>query len=60
MYRRTHIDSKNYYIQPNPPVGNENFTLLSNPVPHPEYLYLSILAFLVCLALPNKQFSKLG
>ena len=60
MYRRTHIDSKNYYIQPNPPVGYENFTLLSNPIPHPEYLYLSILAFLVFLTLPNKPFSKVG
>ena len=33
---------------------------LSNPIPHPEYQFLSILGFLVNLTDPNKQFSIVG
>ena len=32
----------------------ENFPFLSNPVPYPEYFYLSISSFLVSLTAPNK------
>ena len=41
---------------PDPPLGNEKLDLLSNPIPYPEYSYLSISAFLVKVAAPNKQF----
>ena len=33
---------------------------LSNPIPYPEYPYLSISAFFVNLIDPNKQFSSVG
>ena len=33
---------------------------LSNPIPYPKYLYLSISVFLVNLTDPNKQFSNVG
>ena len=36
-------------LQPNPPAKNEKVPRLSNPIPYPEYLYLSISAFLVDL-----------
>ena len=39
---------------PNPPPGNEKRPLESNPIPYPQYLYLSISAFLVNLTAPNK------
>ena len=38
--------------------GNERLPLLLNPVPYPEYLYLSISAFLIKVTAPNKQFSS--
>ena len=38
----------------NPPFGNEKLDLLSNPIPKPEYPYLSISAFLVNVTAPNK------
>ena len=38
----------------------EKDVFLSNPLPYPEYPYLSILAFLVNLTYPNKQFSNVG
>ena len=41
---------------PNPSPGNEKFHVLSNPIPWPEYPYLSISAFLVNLTAPNKDF----
>ena len=45
---------------PNPPVGNEKVPFISNPVPYPEYLYLSISAFFNNLTAPNKEFSSVG
>ena len=39
---------------------NEKVVSVSNPIPYPEYLYLSMSAFLVNLADPNKQFSSVG
>ena len=39
---------------------NEKDVSLSNPIPYPEYPYLSISAFLVNLTDPNKQFSNVG
>ena len=33
---------------------------LSNPMPYPECLYLSISTFLVKATAPNKQFSNVG
>ena len=38
----------------------EKGVFLSNPIPYPEYPYLSISAFLVNLTDPNKQFSSVG
>ena len=43
---------------PNPIPGDEKLPCLSNPIPYPEYLYLSLSAFLVRLTAPNKQFSS--
>ena len=40
----------------NPMPRNEKLPCLSNPIPYPEYPYLSIPAFLVKLTAPNKQF----
>ena len=41
---------------PNPsPFDNENFPRASNPMPYPEYDYLSGSAFLVNLPAPNKE-----
>ena len=45
---------------PNPIPGNEKLPCLSNPTPYPEYLYLSISAFLVKLTAPNKKSSSVG
>ena len=45
---------------PNPVPGNEKLPFLSNPIPYPEYPYLSMSAFLVNLTAPNKQFSSVG
>ena len=45
---------------PNPLVPKLNSPYLSNPMPYPEYLYLSISAFLVKLTAPNKQFPNVG
>ena len=42
----------------NPLLGWEEATFLSNLIPYQEYLYLLISAFLVNLAAPNTQFSK--
>ena len=43
---------------PNPVPGNEKLLCLSNPISYPEYLYLSISAFLIRLTAPNKKFSS--
>ena len=40
--------------------GNERLPFLLIPVPYPEYLYLSISAFLIKVTAPNKQFSSVG
>ena len=45
-------------LLPSPPLGCEEFLLESNPIPYPEYFYLSMSAFLCNLAEPNRQFSK--
>ena len=45
---------------PNLPPGNEKLDLLSNPIPWPEYLYLSMSVFLVKVTAPNKQFFIVG
>ena len=42
---------------PVPPLGCEKYPCLSNPIPYPKYLYLSISTFLVKLSAPSKQFS---
>ena len=42
------------------PLRKLNSPCLSNPIPYPEYLYLSISAFLVKLTGPNKKFSNVG
>ena len=43
-----------------PPLKCEKHPCLSNLIPYPEYLYLSIPAFLINLAAPTKQFSSAG
>ena len=45
---------------PSPVPGNEKLPCLSNQIPYPEYLYLSISAFLVRVTASNKQFSSVG
>ena len=40
------------------PLGYEKVPLESNPIPYPEYLYISISAFFVNLTAPNRQLSK--
>ena len=40
------------------PFGCVKLPLESNPIPYPEYLYLSISAFFVNLTTPNKQSCK--
>ena len=45
-------------LQPKPTLGNQKVPLPSNPIPCPEYLYLSMSPFLFNLTAPNKQFSK--
>ena len=45
---------------PNPSPGNEKLPFLSNPVPYPEYQYLSMCGFLVKVTAPNKQFPNVG
>ena len=45
---------------PNVIPGNEKLPCLSNPIPYPEYLYLSISIFLINVTAPNKQFSNVG
>ena len=42
------------------PPENKNSPLLSNPIPYPEYPYLSMFAFLVKVTAPNEQFSNVG
>ena len=41
---------------PYPPPGNEKLSLLSNPIPYPEYPYLLMSAFVVKVTAPNKQY----
>ena len=45
-------------LLPKLPVGCEKTPFLSNPIPHPEYLYLLTSVFLVMLVALNTQFSK--
>ena len=42
------------------PLPKLNSPCLSNPIPYPLYLYLSISAFLVKLTAPNKQLPNVG
>ena len=43
---------------PFPPLGCEKLPLESNPIPYPQYLYLSMSGFFVNLIAPDRQFSK--
>ena len=45
-------------LLPKLPVGCVKTPFPSNPIPYPEYLYLSTSVFLVILTASNKQFSK--
>ena len=45
---------------PNPPPGNGKLDLLWNPIPYPEYPYLSISEFLVRVTAPNNAFCNVG
>ena len=42
------------------PLPTENVPFLSNPIPYPVYLYLSISLFLVKVTALNKQFPRVG
>ena len=44
----------------NPVPVSEKLPCLPNPIPYPEYTYLSMSAFLVRLTAPSKQFSSVG
>ena len=46
-------------FRPNPPSGNEKLPCLSNPIPYPEYLYLSISLFLVKVTADVNAFTYL-
>ena len=44
-------------VLPNPlPSDNEKLPCISNPIPHPECLYLSSSVFFTNLTVPNKEF----
>ena len=43
---------------PYPPLGCVKLPLESDPIPYPEYLYLSISTFFVNLTAPNRQLCK--
>ena len=45
---------------PSPPLGCVKLPLESNPIPYPEYLYLSTSVFFVNLTALNRQFCKVG
>ena len=45
---------------PYPPLGCVNPPLDSNPMPYPEYLYLSISVSFVNLSTPNRPFCKVA
>ena len=45
-------------LVPFPLLGCEKLPLESNPIPYPEYLYLSMSGFFVNLIAPGRQFSK--
>ena len=45
---------------PYPPLGCEKVPFESNPVPYPEYFYLSISTFFVNLTRLNREFWKVG
>ena len=45
-------------LLPKLPVGCEKTPFPSNPIPYPEYLYLSTSLFFGTLTAPKKQFSK--
>ena len=42
------------------PLATEKVPCLSNPIPYPEYFYLSISTFFTNLTAPNKEFSSIG
>ena len=42
-------------LQQNSLLEKQEVPFLSNPIPYPEYLYLSISVFFVNLTVPNKQ-----
>ena len=46
-------------ILPNPLVGNEKVPFVSNPIPYPDYLYLSISTFFTNLTAPNREFPSI-
>ena len=43
---------------PYPPLGCVKLSLEPNPIPYPEYLYLSISTFFLNLTAPSRQFCK--
>ena len=51
---------KVFTFWPYPPPWNEKLPFLSNPIPYPEYSYLSMSVFLVKVTVPNKQFFNVG
>ena len=47
---------KVFTFWPYPPPWNEKLPFLSNPIPYPEYSYLSMSAFLVKVTAPRTIF----
>ena len=58
--RHQHLQKDSYLLQnlflPNPPAGNKTFSFISNPIPYPKNLYLSISTFFIDLTAPDKEF----
>ena len=52
------LTSKIITFVPFPPLGCGKLPLESNPIPYPEYLYLSTSGFFFILIAPNRQFRK--
>ena len=58
MHRIIKSAPKIMTFSPFSPLGREKLPLVSNPIPYPEYLYLSTPQLFVNLIDPNRQFSK--
>ena len=58
MHRTVKSAPKIITFLPYPLLGCEKLPLESNPIPYPEYLYLSASEFFINLIAPKRQFFK--